>query len=237
MLPSLVGLIFELYEAMTWKYGKNPDQVLVLHFWDAWAVGMAITSLLLGLGTMISRRLPRDSRAKLERLSEQLQSPFLVHFQDVNRTVLPILAILTLPIVLPPIISALFLCVSGYLGCSDQDNALFCRSTIISLDIPADLRNVVRLSFPMTSSVLIIIFARGVMWDRLGVIRQQMIDAEYVVDERVENYEPTTSDALYDKEGKLIDEDGGSAIAEDGSANGEVDEDGWEDEEVHIIPA
>lgn len=53
----------------------------------------------------------------------------------------------------------------------------------------------VRLMFPGTLIVLLVLTSRRALLARLANLRQKFIDAEYVVEEKVENYEPEQESA------------------------------------------
>lgn len=70
----------------------------------------------------------------------------------------------------------------------------------------------VRWAYPVFLTVVSLTLFRRRLSRRIRVIRQRMIDAEYVVEERVENYDSSKETAKVDsvntRSGKHDDEDG-----------------------------
>ena len=93
--------------------------------------------------------------------------------------------------------------------------------------------------------ILIVLFRRAAM-NRIGAIRQQMIDAEYVVEERVENYDPTKEGVVEVedvhvngvREGGADGEGGGDGDGEGGGGQVHEEEEGeWVDEDEGVVEA
>jgi hypothetical protein len=79
-----------------------------------------------------------------------------------------------------------------------------------------------RLSHPILLSALLVGISRNEIMRRWSGLRQILIDAEYVLEERVENYDPTkTRKVKFGDEARSFD---GSADEDDGEI--------WEDVEV-----
>ena len=75
------------------------------------------------------------------------------------------------------------------------------------------------MAYPITTALLLAHTLRGIVRDRIVKVRQGIIDAEYEVEERVENYEPT-DDKGVNGDVMVVDED---VVDIDG------EEDEWED--------
>lgn len=173
--PMLVGINFELFIGVPARYGLAKGITPVLHLWDAWAMGVAFMSIYVGaLGFAIDgQELPLG-----ERFRDAFKHPLHQPFVQLNDFVLPILAGLLLPIMVP---WAVFYSI---------------RSTLLALGLSnvVDSTAAFRLTYPLLFVPCTIYFMRGSLSSLLSKVRQWMIDAEYVVYERVENYEPEADD-------------------------------------------
>lgn len=97
----------------------------------------------------------------------------LVNFHALNVVLFPVLGYLAIFILIPCAFSVLFLLLSFRLSVPDEANNLMFR-----------------MNFPTSFVLLISVASRKAISNRIRHVRQNMIDAEYVVEERVENYEP-----------------------------------------------
>jgi len=79
----------------------------------------------------------------------------------------------------------------------------------------------VRWLYPLVLTLHLLFVFRHSVWDGISNLRQTMIDAEYVVEERVENYDPTAHSAQADQ---------GSPIPRHAEVVDDEDDDQWVDE-------
>lgn len=176
IIPLLLGLIWEVHISVPWRSLRHVGTARILHVWDAWAIGVVQLSLLVTLDPLLLPRARRGERVwKTQLLCRLLRDPFRYKFGTVNRVVLPILGILLLPLVFPVILS---LCLSPIF--KNREEML--RSFIFPL------------TFPLVSAAIELWLFRQSVRRHLGTWKQHMIDAEYVLEERVENYEPEAAD-------------------------------------------
>lgn len=230
VLPFLVGFNFELYISLPVRYGFSSDLTPVLHVWDAWAMGAALISVYVGAVGFMGH----DERAghhvlpRGQRFRDSFRQPMRQKFRFLNSFFLPLALALALPIVIPwcAFLSAFMALKLMGAPVPLVDYTWLCECvnlTAFALCVSANIA--VRMSYPLWSCLFIVIFS----WQRikvaLGQIRQWMIDAEYVLEERVENYEPQPEDEEAN-EAHVKDADIPVALAMEGN---EWEADEWED--------
>ena len=81
----------------------------------------------------------------------------------------------------------------------------------------------VRFIYPITTPLLVAIALRGILVEHVGAVRQNMIDAEYEIEERVENYQPD--------EKKTVKGDGAITTLEGHANDDQGNEEDWSDED------
>ncbi|KAL7421432.1 hypothetical protein Q5752_004318 [Cryptotrichosporon argae] len=171
-LPLFVGVNWEICVALPARYGLKHG-TMVLHVGDAWAVGLALLSAFIGGSTWTTAR--RGDAALSTRLRRAFRQPQHQGFAAVSHLVLPMLAMLYVPVGGPwalAVIATRALEAAG-LPVDDATNAL-----------------AFRLMYPLTSTVYVLFYSRHIIRDYVAKARQRMVDAEYVLEERVENYDP-----------------------------------------------
>lgn len=140
-------------------------------------------------------------------------------FGYITKLCVPLAGYLIVPIVLPWFTFVSLRSSVQMLGVPlpQVDNGWACELTVLSCELTS-----VRAMYPITTTVLLVAMSWRVISAVLARVRQWMIDAEYVVEERVENYEPGT-EAEWAPEGGVVEEEG--------AANPEVleQEEEWED--------
>jgi E3 ubiquitin-protein ligase MARCH6 len=199
VLPLLVGINFELYVSVTTRYGFSSELTPVLHVWDAWAMGTALVSLYVGAVGFMGQddRVAHDT-PRGHRFREAFRRPMRQKFGSLNGFLLPLTVALVVPIVVPWMF---FL--SACMGLR-----------LLGAPLPLlDAGWVFRVLYPVWSMVFIVAFTWQQIMIVLGHVRQWMIDAEYVLEERVENYEP---------EGDEEDDDDDDEAAARGTAKGQA---------------
>ncbi|OCF30561.1 hypothetical protein I316_07762 [Kwoniella heveanensis BCC8398] len=223
--PVFVGVIAELYSSPF----KGRKGMMILHFWDAWAMGTVICSLAVGLATSMARF--RPARASfLDSVKERFHHPAPRDFATTNRVVVPALGYLAIPLLAPFFVAFVTVIASG----GRYEPVVY--HGMLQAIIPLLLR----------------IFGAGILRNYFmngwSSMRQTMIDAEYVVEERVENYEPgkeKEQEKGKGKEGENEDAasagaDGGLGIDDDGvgdnaeaaeAEEAEAEDDEWVDED------
>jgi hypothetical protein len=116
-----------------------------------------------------------------------LRKPLHNNFHSLNAILLPVIGYVLIPIIAPCGISIGMLLLMADKWSTDI-NAVFCKSILYS-STSAD-GDLVRSTFPAALIFLLALTSRRALSTRIGLFRQRLIDAEYVVEERVENYEP-----------------------------------------------
>ncbi|WVQ93381.1 hypothetical protein IAU59_000450 [Kwoniella sp. CBS 9459] len=191
--PVFVGVIAEMY-ASPFKGRKG---MMILHFWDTWAMGTVICSLAVGLATSMARF--RPTRASfLDSVKERFHHPAPRDFATTNRVIIPALGYMAIPLLAP-----FFVAFVTVLATGGRYEPMVYHGMFQAV-IPLLLR----------------IFAAGILRNYFmngwSSMRQTMIDAEYVVEERVENYEPG-KEKEKEKERATDDKDN---VKEDGTGAG-----------------
>lgn len=146
-----------------------------------------------------------------------------------------VMAGLALLIVVPSILSI----IPARMNHTDRDEAAF---SVICKPYTAVFRWIEltplsdRLSHPVGLAILLVLVFHHAIRDRYAAVRQDLIDAEYVVEERVENYETQvdepevkTSEGTRDigQNGFLVNVN--NALERVASAKGEEQDSEWED--------
>ncbi|ORX38932.1 hypothetical protein BD324DRAFT_617907 [Kockovaella imperatae] len=208
--PSLLGINFELHVGHICRYGLDTEQVPILHFWDAWAMGCVMCSLLVGLKSIIFERPVPDQRSLIQGVADLLQSPFGKSLEELNKIVMPLTGLLLAPLLTAPVLSVSIASLPWQMKNPQTFNMLLFR-----------------LLYPVSTSILLVVFLRAPLHARLLKMRQGVIDAEYKIEERIENYEPSATENASGTgaSGVEIEVLVGEAVRE-----GEREDD-WEDEE------
>lgn len=201
--PLLVGVNFELFIGVPARYGLARGVTPVLHLWDAWAMGVAFISIFVGV---IGFANEGGNLPLAERLRDAFKHPLHQPFVQLSEFVLPILAILLVPITVP---WAVFLGV---------------RTALAGLGLAGfvDGTAAFRLTYPLLFVPSAAFLLRWPLRRLLGRVRQWMIDAEYVVYERVENYEPEADDGGSEWEDVDAEADGAMRLDWPGRLGGEA---------------
>ncbi|WVQ75379.1 hypothetical protein IAR50_004999 [Cryptococcus sp. DSM 104548] len=173
LLPVLVGAVLESYLGVFFGDKHLPGRVI--HFWDIWALGAAACSLLTGVILAVNRLGRFES---LTPLANQFREPAAKDFtstaSNVKKPVIACISAIALPyaiglsslMVLPPDVNM------------DENNAFLFRCVII----------------PISFAFLLITSIGQYLVSEKETIRQKVLEAEYVLEERVENYEPGTEE-------------------------------------------
>ncbi|KAK4684277.1 E3 ubiquitin-protein ligase MARCH6, partial [Tremellales sp. Uapishka_1] len=173
VLPLFMGLLVDLYVILPWKYGFKFEVSPVVHLWDTWAMGSATSSVFVGMtGVLISRRRqrhPEGPETRIEMMRDYIKHPLKAEFQKVNSIFLPLLGILITPI-LAPIAIVLLLAVAT--SWPDELYVIVFRATV---------------PFALLASASVLL--ERIIVRNMSRFRQRIIDAEYVIEERVENYD------------------------------------------------
>ncbi|GMK59202.1 hypothetical protein CspeluHIS016_0702170 [Cutaneotrichosporon spelunceum] len=209
VLPLMAGINFELFISLPARYGFSDDVTPVLHVWDAWATGLAMLSLYVGgVGWAADDVLPDGPPS----FREAFKRPLRVKSGRITKLCLPLIGYLTVPIVLPWL------------------TFVSLRSTLRMIGVPlpqVDNGWAFRMMYPITTTALLV----SISWRIIAAVvvrtRQWMIDAEYVVEERVENYEPGVEAASEDV---VVEAEEGPANLADAANPAPVEqEEEWED--------
>ncbi|RXK38798.1 hypothetical protein M231_03974 [Tremella mesenterica] len=169
IVPLLLGSNWEVYLTIPVRYMRDGGTRSVLHVWDAWATGVIICCLFAGISVAFPRFAGRGRGHHLLRL---LRAPMNYSFRTVNTVTLPVLGYLLVPLILPWLTTAIVVPFMWYSPDSDRNFAF-------------------RLAFPCCLWTLLIYLLRRPARQKMTALRQKMIDAEYVLEERVENYVPS----------------------------------------------
>ncbi|KLT41435.1 hypothetical protein CC85DRAFT_286468 [Cutaneotrichosporon oleaginosum] len=172
VLPLIVGINFELFISLPVRYGFSNDIAPVLHVWDAWATGTSMISLYVGgVGLAADEALPRVPPT----FRDAFKRPLRMKFGYITKLTVPLAGYLIIPIILPWFIFV----------------ALRSSLQMIGVPLPqVDNGWAFRMMYPVSTTVLLVSMSWRMIAAVLARVRQWMIDAEYVVEERVENYEP-----------------------------------------------
>ncbi|WWD21007.1 hypothetical protein CI109_105488 [Kwoniella shandongensis] len=229
LLPVQVGLVLETYLVMLRAPLGDGAGRIVIHFWDVWATGTIVCSLFMGLLAFIR---PRGRLTFLDLIKERLRNPAAKHFATTNIVILPTIGVLAIPILLP-------ICFGT--------GVLFFRTIALGGEVDEDFNaTLFRSLLPLCFGILVATYGRGFMKQELDRVKQKMVDAEYVVEERVENYVPGSEPVAGPKAtvgGKGADGlvaggagaggrrlgDGVRVEGEGETETGEEDDEGWED--------
>jgi len=189
ILPLLVGTNFELYISVPVRYGFSSELTPVLHVWDAWAIGTAGISLYVGAAGFMGHDDRAVDQPHNHRLRDAFKRPTRIKPGCLNRLMLPIVVGLVVPIVVPWVF---FLSVCMGLKLMGAPLPLLDVSWVCEYKKSSTrtLLMAVRVLYPLWSILFIIAFTWHQLTVLLARVRQWMIDAEYVLEERVENYEP-----------------------------------------------
>lgn len=199
--PLLVGVNFELFIGVPARYGLARGVTPVLHLWDAWAMGVAFISIFVGVVGFANEG---GNLPLAERFRDAFKHPLHQPFIQLSEFVLPILAILLVPIAVP---WAVFLGVRAALA-------------TLGLASVVDGTAAFRLTYPLLFIPSAVFLLRWPLRRLLSRVRQWMIDAEYVVYERVENYEPEADDGASEWEDVDADADGAMRLEWPGPLGG-----------------
>lgn len=179
LLPLLVGVNFELFISLPARYGFSSELTPVLHIWDAWAMGTAMISMYVGAVGFAGHEEHGPDLPFGQRFRDAFRRPLRQKFKTVNRFLLPIALYLVVPIVLPWVF-LLSMCTG---------------LKLMGVPLPnVDNSWAFRMMYPVTSAGMLMLASWRVISEILHRIRQWMIDAEYVLEERVENYDPADED-------------------------------------------
>ncbi|WVQ64153.1 uncharacterized protein L199_002314 [Kwoniella botswanensis] len=214
VIPFAVGLLGDIYgSTFSWTRKGSAGGRIVVHFWDTWALGTVVCSLGVGLMSNVNRmKPPRGSL--LDKLKDQFRNPFPGDLSTTHKIFLPVIGSL-LVIILTPFVVTLI--VAGVTKGNYGDEVY---QAILQAIIPLLLRLFAALAI------------REYFTSYWGKMRQTMIDAEYVVEERVENYDPSKEDEKKKKrKQKKTDKKKDNEVEVDEEAEDHDDEDDWEDEE------
>jgi hypothetical protein len=86
--------------------------------------------------------------------------------------------------------------------------------------------------YPLTFIFLSVLLARRTVISRLARIKQKMVDAEYVLEEKIENYEPEVQDKDKGKDKvEVVTEQGAIVLEED---TGEWEDEGEDEASIEI---
>ncbi|ODN91420.1 hypothetical protein L198_05934 [Cryptococcus wingfieldii CBS 7118] len=182
LVPVLVGAVLESYLGVFFGDKHLPGRVV--HFWDIWALGTAASSLLTGVILVVNRLGRFDS---LSAIATQFREPAAKDFSstasNIKTPVLVCISAIALPyaigisslMVLPPDVNM------------DENNAFLFRCVIIPISF---------------AFLLITSFSQYLVSER-ETIRQKVLEAEYVLEERVENYEPGSEESSAEERNPL----------------------------------
>ncbi|OXG23731.1 E3 ubiquitin-protein ligase MARCH6 [Cryptococcus neoformans Ze90-1] len=207
-VPALVGMVIDVYLGGLWSSRNNVGRVI--HVWDAWAMGTAFCSVIVGVVGL----LPRARRTGLHNVCERFREPAAKDFKSTTRLARLVLIPSVILLVAPHVVGTTLIELLPESANQEENNAILFRSVVIPLML-----------------VLSIAYATSrYLESEASVIRQKVIEAEYVVEERVENYVPPANDG--GQSGKLGSGGAGPGSiggnAEKVAVNGEGDDD-WED--------
>ncbi|WRT68876.1 uncharacterized protein IL334_005857 [Kwoniella shivajii] len=175
VIPIAVGLLGDIYgSTFSWTRKAGEGGRLLIHFWDTWAMGTVICSLAVGLMKNISRFRPARS-SRLDNLKERFQNPIPKDFSSTHQ-ILPTIGYLLIPVVSPFVITALIVLASK----GKYSDEVY-QGLLLAI-------------IPLLLRILVIVLIRQWFSSGWSTMRQQMIDAEYVVEEKVENYDPSLED-------------------------------------------
>ncbi|WVN91117.1 uncharacterized protein L203_106367 [Cryptococcus depauperatus CBS 7841] len=170
VLPALLGAVIDIYIGGLWTNKNNPGRVL--HFWDSWALGIALCSFALGVINLTPSRYP----TQIVQLAERFRQPAAKDFASTTNLIMNRVPPLAFLIFLPHLIGYLLVEIPHDVK-HNENNAVLFRSVII----------------PMSLVVLVLVIIQRTIVAQSSNIRRAVIDAEYVVEERVENYVPPAS--------------------------------------------
>nr|XP_018259002.1 uncharacterized protein I303_08544 [Kwoniella dejecticola CBS 10117]OBR81160.1 hypothetical protein I303_08544 [Kwoniella dejecticola CBS 10117] len=176
VIPFLIGLMGDVYgSTFSWTRRGSAGGRIVVHIWDTWAMGTVICSL--GVGLMSSLNKLKPARGSLlDKLKDQFKNPFPEDLSTTHKVVLPTIAFLLLIDCSPFVVTSLVALATK----AKYDDEIY--QALLQAIIPLLLRIFIAVAIKQY-------FNSG--WSGM---RQSMIDAEYVVEERVENYDASKED-------------------------------------------
>nr|XP_019047804.1 hypothetical protein I302_04422 [Kwoniella bestiolae CBS 10118]OCF26734.1 hypothetical protein I302_04422 [Kwoniella bestiolae CBS 10118] len=206
VIPFAVGLLGDVYgSTFSWSRKGSAGGRIVVHFWDTWALGTVTCSLTVGLMSSVNRLKPARG-SLLDKLKDQFRNPFPDDLSTTHKIFLPVIGSLLLFISSPFVVTAI---VAGMTRAKYGDEVY---QALLQAIIPLLLR------------IFLALAIREYFTSYWGKMRQNMIDAEYVVEERVENYDP-----MKDEQKKKKTKKGKKDVKP--KAEDEDNEDDWEDDE------
>ncbi|KIS00118.1 E3 ubiquitin-protein ligase MARCH6 [Cryptococcus deuterogattii 2001/935-1] len=206
VVPALVGMVIDVYLGGLWSNRNNMGRVI--HVWDAWALGTAFCSIVVGVVGL----LPRARRTSFHNICERFREPAAKNFKSTTRLARPVLVPSVILLVAPHVVGTALVELLPESAIQEENNAILFRSAVLPLIL-----------------VLSVTYATSRYLEaEASTIRQKVIEAEYVVEERVENYVPPASNG--EQSGKLESAGAGPGSIGDNTAeiNNEGDDD-WED--------
>ena len=256
IIPTLVGIIFELSVAQVWRYGVDTRIIPVIHLWDTWyvkqslprmalmsgyrALGNAIDCILVGARSVFPTRYKHGDYSLLYNVShvrpstarliwmliraQMLHSPLGRRPHALNKIFLPAFRALMIPILVPTALLGFIIPSAHLFNLSESRQILICESHPLffwhQLTTTA-----VRFIYSATTPFLLTFALRGILVEHLGALRQNMIDAEYEIEEKVENYQPDE---------RKTSKDGATIEVLDGEADGDqrVEDDWWDEDDA-----
>ncbi|WWC73270.1 uncharacterized protein I206_107236 [Kwoniella pini CBS 10737] len=206
VIPFFVGLLGDIYgSTFSWTRRDSAGGRIVVHFWDTWSIGIVICSLGVGLMSNLNKLKPTRG-SLLDKLKVQFKKPFKEDLITTHKVVLPAIGCLLLVNLSPFAITSLV--------------ALITKGKYDDVVYQALLQAII----PLLFRIFIIIGIKQYLNTGWQDMRQSMIDAEYVVEERVENYDPSKEEQ---KQKKKNEKKKKGVILEEEEE--EIEED-WEDE-------
>ncbi|WVQ81661.1 hypothetical protein IAT38_003786 [Cryptococcus sp. DSM 104549] len=169
VLPVLTGIVFEIALGI-FRTEVPAEHVRVIHVWDVWANGLAMWSLAVGLGSVLHRA----HLHWIDPIRICFREPAAHGFRVTTNATWGPIRILAGLIAAPHIFYILLALISKESNLDESTDSKLFHQTI-----------------PLILFIFISNFPDPIFASQFAAIRQKMVDAEYVVEERVENYVPT----------------------------------------------
>ncbi|WVR09207.1 hypothetical protein IAU60_006269 [Kwoniella sp. DSM 27419] len=203
VVPVLLGLLLEIYGTCFTHVGRKGR--MIVHFWDVWALGLVVCSLAVALASSVVRFRPVPGTYR-HALKERFRRPITSDFAKTNDIVKPLIVYLLLPVLAPFFLAFLTAQVTGRRYEPEVYQGLF------------------QALIPLLLRLFVAMVIKRYLSSEWGALRQQVIDAEYVIEERVDDYDPATDVPVAEEEksesseedddGEERDDDVGEDVAE-----------------------
>ncbi|WWC91366.1 uncharacterized protein L201_006309 [Kwoniella dendrophila CBS 6074] len=186
VVPFCIGLLGDIYgSSFSWQRKGAVDARMVVHFWNTWAMGVVVCSLGVGLMSNVKRMKPTKG-SLMDKLKDQFKNPFPRDLSTTHKVVWPVIQRL-LWLNITPFLATFIILLTFKGELSDETHQAIGQAVT-----------------PIFLRIHILIGIKDYLKSGWGKMRQEMIDAEYVLEEKVENFDPIKEEEEKKKREEMI---------------------------------